>query len=123
MEKNNIQTRVVFTGNILRQPAFKNIKCIKKRVYRSADKIMKNSLLIACHHGLTMKEIKYIYLTIILSKLLLFNGICLILFQILVLKKCCGKKKMVTGKSLKKPGDLNKASAAQLFAGLQTIIR
>ena len=65
LEKNNIQTRVVFTGNILRQPAFKNIKCIKKRVYRSADKIMKNSLLIACHHGLSMKEIKYIYLTII----------------------------------------------------------
>ena len=26
LEKRNIQTRVVFTGNILRQPGFKNIK-------------------------------------------------------------------------------------------------
>lgn len=64
LEKNNIQTRVVFTGNILRQPAFKNIECIKKSSYKYADKIMKNSLLIACHHGLTIKEIKHIYSTI-----------------------------------------------------------
>ena len=64
LEKNNIQTRVVFTGNILRQPAFKNIKCIKKRSYKYADKIMRNSLLIACHHGLSIREIKHIYSTI-----------------------------------------------------------
>ena len=65
LEKNNIQTRVVFTGNILRQPAFQKIKCIKKRSYQYADKIMKDSLLIACHHGLSNKEIKYLYSTII----------------------------------------------------------
>ena len=65
LEKNNIQTRVVFTGNILRQPAFQKIKCIKKRSYQYADKIMKDSLLIACHHGLSKKEIKYLYSTII----------------------------------------------------------
>ena len=65
LEKNNIQTRVVFTGNIQRQPAFQNIKCIKKRSYQYADKIMKNSLLVACHHGLSNKEIKYLYSTII----------------------------------------------------------
>ena len=28
LEKRNIQTRVVFTGNILRQPGYKNIDCI-----------------------------------------------------------------------------------------------
>ena len=64
LEKNNIQTRVVFTGNILRQPAFKSIDCIKKRSYRYADKVMKDSLLIACHHGLSVKETNHIYKTI-----------------------------------------------------------
>ena len=31
LEKKNIQTRVVFTGNILRQPGFKEIKCRKTK--------------------------------------------------------------------------------------------
>ncbi len=54
LEKRNIQTRVVFTGNILRQPGFKNIKCKKSKLgYGNADKVMKNGILIACHHGLT----------------------------------------------------------------------
>ena len=56
LEKKNIQTRVVFTGNILRQPGFKNIKAKKdKKGYPEADKVMRNGILIACHHGLTKK--------------------------------------------------------------------
>lgn len=62
LEKKNIQTRVVFTGNILRQPGFKNIKAKKdKNGYPEADKVMKNGILIACHHGLTKKMIKHIH--------------------------------------------------------------
>jgi len=62
LEKRNIQTRVVFTGNILRQPGFKNIKSIKnKKGYPEADKVMKNGILIACHHGLTNKMINHIH--------------------------------------------------------------
>jgi len=62
LEKRNIQTRVVFTGNILRQPGFKNIKSIKnKKGYPEADKVMKNGILIACHHGLTDKMIDHIH--------------------------------------------------------------
>ena len=62
LEKRNIQTRVVFTGNILRQPGFKNIKSIKnKKGYPEADKVMKNGILIACHHGLTDKMINHIH--------------------------------------------------------------
>ena len=57
LEKQGIQTRPVFTGNILKQPAFKKIKCIKKGKFNNADNIMKNSLLIACHHGLSKKKI------------------------------------------------------------------
>ena len=62
LEKRNIQTRVVFTGNILRQPGFRNIKSIKnKKGYPEADKVMKNGILIACHHGLTDKMINHIH--------------------------------------------------------------
>ena len=62
LEKKNIQTRVVFTGNILRQPGFKNIKAKKdKKGYPEADKVMKNGILIACHHGLTKKMISHIH--------------------------------------------------------------
>jgi CDP-6-deoxy-D-xylo-4-hexulose-3-dehydrase len=65
LEKNNIQTRVVFTGNILRQPGFKNIKAKKdKKGYPEADKVMKNGILLACHHGLTKKMIKHIHTSI-----------------------------------------------------------
>ena len=62
LEKKNIQTRVVFTGNILRQPGFKNIKMKKTKAgYPEADKVMKNGILLACHHGLSKKMIKHIH--------------------------------------------------------------
>ena len=65
LEKKNIQTRVVFTGNILRQPGFKNIKAKKdKKGYPEADKVMRNGILIACHHGLTKKMMNHIHKSI-----------------------------------------------------------
>ena len=61
LEKKNIQTRVVFTGNILRQPGFKNIKCKKlKGGYPEADKVMKNGILIGCHQGMTNKMMRHL---------------------------------------------------------------
>ena len=62
LEKRNIQTRVIFTGNILRQPGFKKIKKrIIKSGYPNADYIMKNGLLIAAHHGMTNKMLNHIH--------------------------------------------------------------
>ena len=65
LEKRNIQTRVVFTGNILKQPGFKKIK---KKVningYPEADKVMRHGVLLACHHGLTNKMTKHIHKTV-----------------------------------------------------------
>lgn len=60
LEKNNIQTRTIFTGNILRQPIMKSMiykKTINSHV--NSDNIMKNGLLIGCHHGLVEKDINY----------------------------------------------------------------
>ena len=60
-EKNNIQTRTIFTGNILRQPAMEN-RIHKKHAKCNlvADNVMKNGILLGCHQGLIKKELDYI---------------------------------------------------------------
>ena len=60
LEKNGVQTRTIFTGNILRQPIMKSQfykKC--KDATINSDNVMKNGILIGCHHGLNSKEIRY----------------------------------------------------------------
>ncbi|HOZ51876.1 MAG TPA: aminotransferase class I/II-fold pyridoxal phosphate-dependent enzyme [Chitinophagaceae bacterium] len=60
LEKRNIQTRTVFTGNIMRQPGFKN--CVHKASangYAESDKVMRGGMLMACHHGLNEIQINH----------------------------------------------------------------
>lgn len=65
LEKRNIQTRVIFTGNIVRQPGFKNIKMRQsKDGYPNADNVMQNGVLLACHHGLTDEMLNHMHTTI-----------------------------------------------------------
>ncbi len=61
LERKNIQTRTIFTGNILRQPIMKKRK-YKKVQYAeiNSNNIMKNGILIGCHHGLRNKDLEYI---------------------------------------------------------------
>ncbi len=61
LEKRGIQTRTIFTGNILRQPI------MKRKVYKkvknaeiNSNNIMKNGILIGCHHGLKNIDINFI---------------------------------------------------------------
>ena len=62
LEKRNIQTRTVFTGNILRQPGFNNIKHRKlDNGYPYADQVMRGGILMGCHHGLTNEMVEYIH--------------------------------------------------------------
>ena len=50
----------MFTGNALRQSAFKGIKTRRApQGYPNADLVMRGSLLIGCHHGLTPRHIDY----------------------------------------------------------------
>ncbi len=63
LEKQGIQTRPIFSGNILRHPAFENLvgKRNKLNDFKNSDYIMKNGLLIGCHHGLKNNDILYIH--------------------------------------------------------------
>lgn len=62
LEENNIQTRPVFTGNILRQPGFKNIEHKKTRsgIYPIANAVMERGFVIGCHHGMTENHLEKI---------------------------------------------------------------
>ena len=65
LEKRNIQTRVVFTGNILRQPMMKNVECVgEAEDFVNADRVMKQGILLACHHGLNNEMINHLYQSI-----------------------------------------------------------
>jgi CDP-4-dehydro-6-deoxyglucose reductase, E1 len=62
LEKRNIQTRVVFTGNITRQPGFKDVpKRTAPEGYPVADGVMRGGMLLACHHGLTDAMVEHIH--------------------------------------------------------------
>ena len=58
-EKNNVQTRTIFTGNILRQPLMKNLKYRShKNTALIADDVMKNGILLGCHQALSKNDLK-----------------------------------------------------------------
>ncbi len=64
LESNGIQTRPIFTGNVLRQPAFKKINYKKLTTdFHITNNIMKNSFLIGCNHGLNDHHINKIQQT------------------------------------------------------------
>ena len=61
LEKRGIQTRTIFTGNVLRQPMMKKKKYFKHRKSEIvSNDVMKNGILIGCHNGLTKKNLEYI---------------------------------------------------------------
>jgi CDP-4-dehydro-6-deoxyglucose reductase, E1 len=62
LEKRGVQTRVIFTGNILRQPCMKDYrKILYKESFLNADYVMKFGMMVGCHHGLNFKEIHQIH--------------------------------------------------------------
>ena len=65
LEKRNIQTRVVLTGNILRQPMCKGMNFrVVDGGCPNADQVMKSSVLLPVHHGLTEEMFKRFHSTI-----------------------------------------------------------
>jgi CDP-6-deoxy-D-xylo-4-hexulose-3-dehydrase len=53
LEDHEIQTRVIFSGNITRHPAYRSYLV----VFTNADLIMRNGILLGCHHGMTVEDV------------------------------------------------------------------
>ena len=65
LEKRNIKTRVVFTGNVMRQPMCKNINFrVIKGGYPNSDEVMRHGILLPIHHGLTEEMFQRLHSTI-----------------------------------------------------------
>lgn len=62
LERRNIQTRTVFTGNALRQPAFAGIAhCAPADGFAHADRVMRGGMLLGCHHGLSEPQLDHVH--------------------------------------------------------------
>lgn len=60
LEKNKIMTRMIFGGNLLKQPAYLNIKHRRKTDLSNTDYIMDNSFFIGVYPGISEIQIEYI---------------------------------------------------------------
>jgi CDP-6-deoxy-D-xylo-4-hexulose-3-dehydrase len=65
LEKRDIQTRVCFTGNVLRQPMAQGItKVVRPEGYPNADAVMERGVLLPLHHGMTDEMFDRLHATI-----------------------------------------------------------
>lgn len=59
LEESNVQTRPIFTGNVLRQPGFKNIEHrIIQKDYPVTNDIMERGVIIGVHQGMTLEHLE-----------------------------------------------------------------
>ena len=56
LEKNNIQTRVTFAGNVTRHPVYREYL----QDFKNADKVMKDGFLLGAHHGMDLEDVDYV---------------------------------------------------------------
>jgi CDP-6-deoxy-D-xylo-4-hexulose-3-dehydrase len=56
LEKNNIQTRVTFAGNITRHPIYREYLT----PFYNSDIIMRDGFLLGAHHGMTIEDVDFV---------------------------------------------------------------
>ena len=65
LEERKIQTRVVFTGNVMRQPMMNGVKYKKNNSgYANSDAVMERGVLLPLHHGMTESMFNRLHKTI-----------------------------------------------------------
>ncbi|MFA1612246.1 aminotransferase class I/II-fold pyridoxal phosphate-dependent enzyme [Halobellus rubicundus] len=65
LENNRIQTRSLWTGNILKHPGFKQINArLPFEEYPKADTVMRNSFVIGTHQSIDHSDLEYIRKTV-----------------------------------------------------------
>jgi len=60
LEKNGIQTRPIFAGNIIRHPAYKNVNYKVVGDSSNADKILRDAFFVGVYPGLTKEDMEFI---------------------------------------------------------------
>ena len=56
LESTGIQTRVLFSGNITRHPAYRSFK----QCFDNSDQIMSDGFLLGCHHGMNKCDVAFV---------------------------------------------------------------
>ena len=59
LDSRGVGCRVIFGGNITKQPAYKDVKFIIDEPLTNTDKIHKDSFWVGCWHGLTLGQLDY----------------------------------------------------------------
>ncbi|HEX2949545.1 MAG TPA: DegT/DnrJ/EryC1/StrS family aminotransferase, partial [Armatimonadota bacterium] len=60
LEQRGIETRLIFAGNILRQPAYRNVAVRTVGDMHGADAVMSRTFFIGTYPGLTADELAYV---------------------------------------------------------------
>jgi len=60
LEEHKIATRMLFGGNLLRQPAYKNIKCRIVGGLENTDLVMNNLFWVGVYPGITEEKMRYV---------------------------------------------------------------
>jgi CDP-6-deoxy-D-xylo-4-hexulose-3-dehydrase len=61
MEQHGVDTRMVWTGNVVRQPAFKRVEHrVAGDGLPNADRVMEHGVVMPCHHGIDDDDAQYI---------------------------------------------------------------
>ena len=64
MESRGVDTRMVWSGNILRQPAFRTIEHRVAGSLDNADRVMATGLILPCNHGMDDEDVDYVCATV-----------------------------------------------------------
>ena len=59
LEKSGIQTRTIFTGNIIKQPVAKKFTWDSFGDFEISDEIMQNGIMLGCHNQMDSKKMAY----------------------------------------------------------------
>jgi len=60
LEKNNIECRTIFSGNITRHPAYADTSYVKLTALNNADDVMKRGMFLSVHPSITPEMIQFI---------------------------------------------------------------
>jgi CDP-6-deoxy-D-xylo-4-hexulose-3-dehydrase len=64
LEKNNIETRLLFAGNITRQPAYRDAKYRIQGTLENSDRVMRDTFFIGVYPGIDEEQMEYVINTL-----------------------------------------------------------